>query len=127
MNQNMCAFHPEEIIMENFSMGDHWGTVGLMKKYPIQNNEHWSYVCDPMDVDCDPDVAKKITCISDTEFDPWFRKMIPWKWRNVEQGKTWDTPTPHLFLKGKKKYPLAERHTTIEGKTFRLYKRIYDY
>ena len=24
MNQNMCAFHPEEIILENFSMGDHW-------------------------------------------------------------------------------------------------------
>ena len=41
--------------------------------------------------------------------------------------KNWDTPTPHMFLKGKKKYALAERHTTIEGKTFRLYKRIYDY
>lgn len=123
----MCAFHPEEIIMENFSMGDHWGTVELMKRYPIQNNEHWSYVCDPMDVDHDLDVAKKITCISDTEFDPWFRKMIPWKWRNFDQGKNWDTPTPYLFLKGKKKYALAERHTTIEGKTFRLYKRIYDY
>jgi hypothetical protein len=127
MNQNMCAFHPEEIIMENFSMGDHWGTVELMKRYPIQNNEHWSYVCDPMDVDHDLDVAKKITCISDTEFDPWFRKMIPWKWRNFDLGKNWDTPTPHMFLKGKKKYALAERHTTIEGKTFRLYKRIYDY
>ena len=127
MNQNMCAFHPEEIILENFSMGDHWGTVELMKRYPIQNNEHWSYVCDPMDVDHDLDVAKKITCISDTEFDTWFRKMIPWKWRNFDQGKNWDTPTPHLFLKGKKKYALAERHTTIEGKTFRLYKRIYDY
>ena len=25
MNQNMCAFHPEEIILENFSMADHWG------------------------------------------------------------------------------------------------------
>jgi hypothetical protein len=56
----MCAFHPEEIILENFSMGDHWGTVELMKRYPIQNNEHWSYVRDPMDVDCDPDVAKKL-------------------------------------------------------------------
>lgn len=127
MNQNMCAFRPDEIILENFSMSDHWGTVELMKRYPIQNNEHWSYVCDPMDVDHDLDVAKKITCISDTEFDPWFRKMIPWKWRNFEQGKTWDIPTPHMFLKGKKKYALAERHTTIEGKTFRLYKRIYDY
>ena len=127
MNQNMCAFRPDEIILENFSMSDHWGTVELMKRYPIQNNEHWSYVCDPMDVDHDLDVAKKITCISDTEFDPWFRKMIPWKWRNFDQGKNWDTPTPHLFLKGKKKYALAERHTTIEGKTFRLYKRIYDY
>ena len=127
MNQNMCVFHPEEIILENFSMGDHWGTVELMKRYPIQNNEHWSYVCDPMDIDHDLDVAKKITCISDTEFDPWFRKMIPWKWRNFDQGKNWDTPTPHMFLKGKKKYALAERHTTIEGKTFRLYKRIYDY
>jgi hypothetical protein len=127
MNQNMCAFRPDEIILENFSMSDHWGTVELMKRYPIQNNEHWSYVCDPMDVDHDIDIAKKITCISDTEFDPWFRKMIPWKWRNFEQGKTWDIPTPHMFLKGKKKYALAERHTTIEGKTFRLYKRIYDY
>jgi hypothetical protein len=127
MNQNMCAFRPDEIILENFSMSDHWGTVELMRRYPIQNNEHWSYVCDPMDVDHDLYVAKKITCISDTEFDPWFRKMISWKWRNFEQGKTWDIPTPHMFLKGKKKYPLAERHTTIEGKTFRLYKRIYDY
>ena len=52
------------------------------------------------------DVAKKITCISDTEFDPWFRKMIPWKWRNFEEGKEWDLPTPHLYLNGKKKYPL---------------------
>ena len=55
MNQDMCAFHPEEIILENFSMGDHWGIVELMKKHPIKNHEHWAYVCDPMDVDCDPD------------------------------------------------------------------------
>ena len=127
MNQNMCAFHPEEIILENFSMGDHWGIVELMQKYPIQNSDHWAYVCDPMDVDLDPDVTKKITCISDTEYDPWFRKMIPWKWRDFQEEREWHLPTPHLFLNGKKKYPLAERYTSVQGKHIRLYKRIYDY
>ena len=68
-------------------MGDHWGVVELMQKYPIQNHEHWAYVCDPMDVDLDPDVTKKITCLSDTDYDPWFRKMIPWKWRDFQEEK----------------------------------------
>ena len=122
----MFAFRPEEIVLEDFAW-NYWGTVELVKKYPIQNHEHWAYVCDPMDKDCDPDVARKITCISDTECDPWFRKMIPWKWRNYEQGKEWDMPIPHMFLKGEKKYALAERYTTIEGKHLKLHKRVYDY
>ena len=33
MNQNMCAFQPEEIILENFFMGDHWGIVELIKDF----------------------------------------------------------------------------------------------
>ena len=47
------CFPYEQIILENFFMGDHWGIVELMQKYPIQNHEHWAYVCDPMDVDLD--------------------------------------------------------------------------
>jgi hypothetical protein len=53
--------------------------------------------------------------------------MIPWKWMNFQEGIEWDFPTPHLFLNGKKKYPLSERYTTVQGKHTRLYKRIYDY
>ena len=116
----MCAFRPEQIILENFFMGDHWGTVELMQKYPIQNHEHWAYVCDPMDVDLDPDVTKKITCLSDTDYDPWFRKMIPWKWRDFQEEREWHLPTPHLFLNGKKKYPLAERYTSVHGKAYTI-------
>ena len=123
----ICTETPNEIILENFSMGDHWGIVELMQRYPIQNSEHWAYVCDPMDIDGDPDVTKKITCISETDYDPWFRKMIPWKWRNFQEDREWDLPTPHAFLNGKKKYPLLERYTSVDGKHIRLYKRIYDY
>ena len=122
----MMSNTPEEIVLENIAWNC-WGTVELVKKYPIQNHEHWAYVCDPMDKDCDPDVAKKITCISDTEYDPWFRKMIPWKWRSFEDGKGWHMGIPHMFLSGNKKYALAERYTTIEGGHLRLYKRAYDY
>ena len=117
---------PTEILLEHIGW-DYWGTVELMKKYPIKHTECWQYVCDPMDEDCDPDVTKKITCISDTEYDPWFREMILWKWRDFEDGRGWYMETPHLFLKGKKKYPLAERYTTIEGRHLKLYKRVYDY
>ena len=116
----ICTETPKEIIMEQFSMDEHWGIVELMQKYPIQNHEHWAYVCDPMDIDGDPDVTKKITCLSDTDYDPWFRKMIPWKWRDFEKGREW-------VLNGKKKYPLLERYTSVDGKHIRLYKRIYDY
>jgi hypothetical protein len=117
---------PKEIIVEEVEW-EYWGTVELMKKYPIQNHIHWAYVCDPMDRNGDPDVTKKITCISDTEYDPWNRKMIPWKWRSFEEGRSWYLETPHLYLNGTKKYPLAERYTTIEGKHLHLYKRVYDY
>jgi len=123
----ICTETPKEIIMEQFSMDEHWGIVELMQRFPIQNHEHWAYVCDPMDIDGDPDVTKKITCISETDYDPWFRKMIPWKWRNFEEGIEWDLPTPHAFLNGKKKYPLLERYTSVDGKHIRLYKRVYDY
>jgi hypothetical protein len=117
---------PTEILLEHIGW-DYWGTVELMKKYPIINKFHWQYVCDPMDVDCDPDVANNITCVKDTEYDPWFREMIPWKWRDFEDGKGWHMGIPHMFLSGSKKYPLAERYTTIEGKHLKLYKRVYDY
>ena len=123
----ICTETPKEIIMEQFSMDEHWGIVELMQRYPIQNSEYWVYECDPMDIDGDPDVTKKITCISETDYDPWFRKMIPWKWRNFQEEREWDLPTPHAFLNGKKKYPLAERYTSVDGKHIRLYKRIYDY
>jgi len=116
---------PTEIVLEDIAWNC-WGTVELMKKYPIKHTECWQYVCDPMDEDCDPDVTKKITCIRDTDYDPWFRKMIPWKWRDFEEGRDWYMEIPHMFLKGKKKYPLAERYTTIEGSHLRLHKRIYD-
>jgi len=115
---------PREILLEDIGW-DCWGTVELMQKYPIRNTECWQYVCDPMDEDCDPDVANKITCIDDNGHDPWNRKMIPWKWRSFEQGQCWNMETPHLFLSGKKKYPLAERYTTIDAKHLRLYKRVY--
>lgn len=123
----ICTETPKEIIMEQFSMDEHWGIVELMQRYPIQNHEHWAYVCDPMDIDGDPDVTKKITCISETDYDPWFRKMIPWKWRDYEKGREWDLPTPHLFLNGKKKYALSERYTSVNGKHIRLYKREYNF
>ena len=123
----ICTETPKEIIMEQFSMDEHWGIVEMMQRHPIQNHEHWAYVCDPMDINGDQDVVRKITCISETNYDPWFRKMIPWKWRNFEEGREWDLPTPHLFLNKKKKYPLAERYTSVDGKHIRLYKRIYDY
>ena len=53
--------------------------------------------------------------------------MIPWKWRDFQEEREWHLPTPHLFLNGKTKYPLAERYTSVDGKHIRLYKRIYDY
>jgi hypothetical protein len=117
---------PTEILLEHIGW-DYWGTVELMKKYPIINKFHWQYVCDPMDVDKDPDVANNITCIDDNGLDPWNRKMIPWKWRSFEEGICWYTKTPHLYLSGKKKYPYAERYTTIEGKHLKLYKRLRDF
>jgi hypothetical protein len=117
---------PREILLEDIAWNC-WGTVELMKKYPVRNTECWQYVCDPMDEHHDADVFKQITCIEDTEYDPWFRKMIPWKWRSFEDGKGWHMGIPHMFLKGKKKYALAERYTTIEGGHLRLYKRVYDY
>lgn len=123
----ICTETPKEIIMEQFSMGEHWGIVELMQRYPIQNSDYWIYDCDPMDVNGDPDVAKKITCISETDYDPWFRKMIPWKWRSHEQGKDWDFPTPHLFLNNKKRYALSERYTSVDRKHIRLYKREYNF
>ena len=98
-----------------------------MKRYPIQNHEHWAYVCDPMDVDRDPDVTKKITCLSDTQYDPWFRKMIPWKWRDFQEENIEGFSNTSFVFKQKKKYPLSERYTSVHGKHIRLYKRIYDY
>lgn len=118
---------PTEILLENFSMSDHWGTVELIQTHPIINHEHWAYVCDPMEVNLDQDVVRKITCISETNYDPWFRKMIPWKWRNFEEVREWDLPTPHSFLNGKKTYALSERYTSVNGKHIRLYKREYNF
>ena len=39
---------PREILLEDIAWNC-WGTVELMKKYPIRNTECWQYVCDPMD------------------------------------------------------------------------------
>ena len=117
---------PTEIIMENHEW-KHWGTVELMKKYPILNTECWSYCCDPMEEGWDPEVYRKITCLTDTPYDPWNRKLIPWKWRSFEEGSGWRTETPHQYLSGKKAYAYSERYTTIEGKQTRVYKRLYDY
>ena len=77
----------------------------------------------------DPDVTKKITCLSDTSIMIlWFRKMMPWKWRDFQEERGMAF-TKHLicFAIGKRKYPLAERYTSVQGKHIRLYKRIYDY
>ena len=66
-----------------------------MQKYPIQNHEHWAYVCDPMDVDLDPDVTKLLAF--QIRYDPWFREMIPWKWRDFQEERECDLPTPICF------------------------------
>ena len=75
----------------------------------------------------DPEVYRKITCLKDTPYDPWNRKLIPWKWRSFEEGSCWCTETPHRYLAGKRAYAYSERYTTVEGKQTRLWKRLYDY
>ena len=117
---------PKEILLEDIGW-DCWGTVELMKKYPILNMQCWSYCCDPMEDEWDLEVYHKITCLKDTAYDPWNRKLIPWKWRSHEEGICWYTETPHLYLQGKKAHAYSERYTTIEGKHLKLHKRLYDY